>query len=269
MSEAQTKAVDQIAVQMTDVQKKMTAQIGQQMKQMQAPELKPGASSNPGVQQINPEAMTAIQDFMKLPMIDTISDSKQKAETIIKMIDLLSKMPNTTQNLQQAQTMDTAALKTVKELLGLPAVDRITDTQKKNEVVVKLIDLFGKMPNTQQSGPNSQPDNSNEKMDQKTIEVFKEMMQLPLADTLKNADQKVDVCKKVLELSSKIPVGAQNGSQVQNAGENVKFTPEQIDGAIKAIRETNGEYDRYLSCKLVIQPYNESGNVRGCAEDSA
>jgi hypothetical protein len=243
MSEAQTKAVDQIAVQMTDVQKKMTAQIGQQMKQMQAPELKPGASYNPGVQQINPEAMTAIQDFMKLPMIDTISDSKQKAETIIKMTDLLSKMPNTTQSSQQAQTMDTAALKTMKELLELPAVDRITDTQKKNEVVVKLIDLFGKMPNTQQSGPNGQPDNSNEKMDQKTIEVFKEMLQLPLVDTLKNADQKADVCKKVLELSSKMPDGAQNGSQVQNAGKNVKFTQEQIDGAIKAIRETNGEYD--------------------------
>jgi ATP-binding cassette subfamily B protein len=251
MSEGQKKIIDEtyvnsidlIVKQMSDVQKKMVTQIDQQMKQTQSPSLRPGEGSNPGAQQMDQEALKALQDFMKLPMIDTISDARQKNDTIIIMMDLLAKMPGTSQGSQQGQKIDPVDLGTTKDILELPSIDKITDPQKKNEAVVKFGALFDKMVSMQQNEQNSQLESSKSKIAPETMTALKEMLKLPMLDILKDADQKADVCQKFMDLSTKMQSSSQDGFQIPKAEKNVKYTPEQINGVIKAIRETNGEYD--------------------------
>jgi ATP-binding cassette subfamily B protein len=73
--------------------------------------------------------------------------------------------------------------------------------------------------------------------DPETIKTIREFMSLPMLNTVTDADQKADICREIIELSKRMPGSEQYGQQ------NVKLTQEQIDGAIRAIRETNGEYD--------------------------
>lgn len=70
-----------------------------------------------------------------------------------------------------------------------------------------------------------------------TVPAIQEFMKLPLLNTVKGADQKADIVQKMLDLGKKMPAAAQAGEQ------NVKLTQDQINGAVRAIRETNGEYD--------------------------
>ena len=69
------------------------------------------------------------------------------------------------------------------------------------------------------------------------MNTIEEFVKLPMLNQVKNADQKADIVRKMIDLSKKMP---DNGQQ---AGEKVKLTDEQINGAIRAIRETNGQYD--------------------------
>ena len=64
-----------------------------------------------------------------------------------------------------------------------------------------------------------------------------EFMKLPMLNTVKDAGQKAEIVKKMIDLSKEMP------GSVRNSGQNIEFTPAQTDGAIRAIRETNGEYD--------------------------
>ncbi len=74
-------------------------------------------------------------------------------------------------------------------------------------------------------------------VDPETAKAIQEFMQLPMLNTVQDAGQKADIVQKMLDLGKKMPVTAQAGEQ------NVKLTQDQITGAVRAIRETNGEYD--------------------------
>lgn len=71
------------------------------------------------------------------------------------------------------------------------------------------------------------------KMDPQTAKEIKELLQLPVVNTLKDADQKADVCEKFMDLTKKM-----QGSQGK-----MNLTQDQINGALRAVRETNGQYD--------------------------
>lgn len=77
MSEAQSKAVQQINVQMKQMP---TSGVG---KSQQVP--------------TDPESLKAVQEFMQLPMLSTVTDPNQKADIVQKMIDLGKKMPGNAQ----------------------------------------------------------------------------------------------------------------------------------------------------------------------------
>lgn len=84
-------------------------------------------------------------------------------------------------------------------------------------------------------------------LDKETQEAFKEFMSLPLLSTIEDAEQKAYICERILQLSKKMP------SVGQKANETVQLTPEQIDGVLRAIRETNGEYDfNYIGSIMLI-----------------
>lgn len=82
--------------------------------------------------------------------------------------------------------------------------------------------------------------------DPETAKAIQEFLQLPMLNTLKDAGQKADIVQKMLDLGKKMPVTAQAGEQ------NVKLTQDQINGAVRAIRETNGEYDFNYIGRIVL-----------------
>jgi ATP-binding cassette subfamily B multidrug efflux pump len=283
MSGAQKKAVDSIAVQMSDVQKKLTAGLKAQMQQMQAP-----AGGIPGTAaqgpQADPGAMAAIQEFLKLPSIDAITDPGEKADTIIKMLDLLSKMPNAQQGGQMdtdtlkrllrlpaidtladrqekidtiksltdlfaempdtqqsaGQATDPAAMDTLIAVLELPDINSITDQKQKNETVVKLADLLGKLPDMQQDG--EAQSSEVKEMNPGELSVLKELLQLPMLSSVTDPAQKADICRKFIDIGKSMPADMQKGSQL-DAENKVTLTDDQIEGVLKAIEETDGKID--------------------------
>ena len=74
-----------------------------------------------------------------------------------------------------------------------------------------------------------------------TIAALREFMDLPMLDQVKDANQRADICRKVIDLGKKT-ASLQPKSQ-RSAAPGMKLTQAQIDGAIKAIRETNGKID--------------------------
>ncbi|MCX7883781.1 MAG: ABC transporter ATP-binding protein/permease [Caloramator sp.] len=81
----------------------------------------------------------------------------------------------------------------------------------------------------------------NDKFDTDSIKAIEEFISLPKLSSVKDADEKADVCKKILDLGKKMQ-GSMD-SAPKSPKDNVKFTDEQINSVLNAIRETNGEYD--------------------------
>ena len=92
-----------------------------------------------------------------------------------------------------------------------------------------------------------------------TLKALKEFMALPMLDTLADANQKADVVRKILDLMKTLPdfqigsaagTGTSGGNAPTTQGAAVTapkgftMTPEQLQGSIQAIRDTNGKVDR-------------------------
>jgi len=108
--------------------------------------------------------------------------------------------------------------------------------QKMSEAQIKAVEQVNQQLKQMQKSP-AAAQNQQQAADPESIKAVQEFMKLPLLSTVKDADQKADIVQKIFDLSGKMAVKGQNGEQ------NVKLTQEQIKGAIRAIRETNGEYD--------------------------
>jgi len=92
------------------------------------------------------------------------------------------------------------------------------------------------------------------KLDKKTLASLAEFSKLPILDTVESADEKADICEKIMEFSKTMKKsGADKILGFSSADSSkMKFTDEQIDGAIKAIRDTNGEYDFEYIGQIVL-----------------
>lgn len=99
-----------------------------------------------------------------------------------------------------------------------------------------------------QISPNAQASSLQQqtKVNPETAKAIQEFLKLPLLSKVKDANQKADIVQKILELSKKMPGQSQSGAQ------NVKLTQDQINGTIKAIRDTNGEYDFHYIGNIVL-----------------
>ncbi len=179
MSEAQEKGVDSIYTQMADAQLKAVDQISQQMAD--------AGTSKP----TNPESLNTVKALIALPAINTLQDPQEKANTVIKMLDLLNALPNMGGN--------------------------STDNNTQNGTVKKI--------------------------DAESMSTIKTFLQLPMLSSVTNAEEKADVCQKIIDLGEKMSATSATGLDMPNTQQNVEFTDDQINGAITAIRETNGEYD--------------------------
>ncbi|KOA18087.1 putative ABC transporter ATP-binding protein [Clostridium homopropionicum DSM 5847] len=189
--------------------------------------------------QFNSTDLQTIQELLALPDISSIKDPNEKTAAVIKLVDVFSKMPDMNKdNAKSDEMMNPEQLKNVQQLLKLPMLDKITDSTEKTNVLSQMLDIFSKMPDM---GTTTDKTNSEDKFDSKSIKSVQEFIALPRLDTLKDANQKADVAKKILDLSKEMEGTMDNAST--SAKDNVKLTDDQINSAITAIRETNGEYD--------------------------
>ena len=77
--------------------------------------------------------------------------------------------------------------------------------------------------------------------------ALEEFMQLPMLDKVQEADEKAKLVQKIIELSKEMPVSEEKSQP------KISLTQEQINGALKAITETNGEYDfHYIGIIILI-----------------
>lgn len=79
-----------------------------------------------------------------------------------------------------------------------------------------------------------------------TMKAVLEFMKLPLLSTVTDPNQKANIVQEMMDLGKKMPGNAQTGA------ENVNLTQDQINGVIRAIRETNGEYDFHYIGMIVL-----------------
>lgn len=111
--------------------------------------------------------------------------------------------------------------------------------QKMSEAQIKVHDQINqqmKLNQQLQKAPAARQ-KQQPQVDPETAKAMQEFMQLPMLSTVKDAGQKADIVQKMLDLGKKMPTKAQAGAK------NVTLTQEQINGAVRAIRETNGQYD--------------------------
>jgi ATP-binding cassette, subfamily B, multidrug efflux pump len=119
--------------------------------------------------------------------------------------------------------------------------------QKMSEAQIKLHDQIDQqMKQMQQLQQNPASAQSQQPVDPETAKNIQEFMQLPMLNTVQDAGQKAEIVKKMLDLGKKMPNTAQAGEQ------NVKLTEDQINGALRAIRETNGEYDFHYIGEIAL-----------------
>ncbi len=188
---------------------------------------------------IKPEDMQTIQDLLALPDIKSITDEAEKTATVSKLVDIFSKMPKMNEDSGTSEeSMTPEQLKNVQDLLNLPMIDTITDPEEKTKVLNQMLTIFSNMPDM---GSDTENTNSETKMDAEGIKSLQEFLGLPKLDTLTNADEKADVARKIMDLGKKMQGTMEDAPA--NPEDNIKFTDEQVNSVISAIRETNGEYD--------------------------
>lgn len=118
--------------------------------------------------------------------------------------------------------------------------------QKVSEAQMKAIEQIDQQIKQVQSGSASLP-SQQLPTDPATIKALQEFRQLPLLNTVQDPDEKAEITRKIIDLGKSMPVSDQNGEP------NLKLTQQQIDGTLKAIRETNGEYDfQYIGLIALI-----------------
>ena len=167
----------------------------------------------PGQEAMDAAALEQAKSMLELPMIDTIKNSTEKVNTLKEFVSLsgaplpfdqaamnriYAGIPNakastgSSGSSSSISDMDADALDAVEDLLKLPALSSITDAGQKNETLVQLVDIFGRMPAT-------------EGMDTASFDSIKKLLALPKIDTIQDAAQKNAAVLQLVEVFKTMP----------------------------------------------------------------
>ena len=191
-------------------------------------------------------------------------------------VDGITKQMGAAQGSQASAALDSKTLDTIKQLLEIPMLESVSDPAQREDVVRRFLDVSENMPasgsQAQNSSmqidadvldkalatipeikdftvkPNSGAPMTMTKQDQDALYGF---LKLPMLDTLTDPNQKADISKQILDLG-KAMQNLMKGSALSPRSD-IKYTDAQIDSVIRAIRETNGEYDfNYIGMIVLI-----------------
>lgn len=89
-------------------------------------------------------------------------------------------------------------------------------------------------------------------MDPDTVKTIQDFMALPMLSTVTDANEKADICAQMIAMFQSMPDSAEESMEMPDTG-GFNFTQDQLDGAIQAIRDTNGEYDlKYIGTIILF-----------------
>ncbi|MDP4094066.1 MAG: ABC transporter ATP-binding protein [Bacillota bacterium] len=94
-----------------DIQKKLNQSITESQKQMQS---NPKQAQKP----LDPKTVQLMQEFMKIPQLDTIKDSSVKAQDWKKLVDILGKLPKDMMPASQQKNADPAQIQAMQKTLS-------------------------------------------------------------------------------------------------------------------------------------------------------
>jgi ATP-binding cassette subfamily B protein len=165
-----------------------------------------------------------------------------KPHTLNLIIVLVFAIASTSFTIAAPKIMSKAMNRIQDAYMAKMMLEKMSDAQKiAVDQVNQQMKQLQQSPNAQapqQSAQQKQPGQQQQAtMDPEAAKAIQEFMKLPMLSTVKDADQKADIVQKMLDLNKKMPAQSKSGAK------NVKLTQDQINGAVKAIRETNGKYD--------------------------
>jgi ATP-binding cassette, subfamily B, multidrug efflux pump len=159
-----------------------------------------------------------------------------KPHTLNLIIVLVFAIASTSFTIAAPKIMSKAMNKIQDGYMAKMMLEKMSDAQEKTagqiNKQVKQMQQMQKSSNT-----NAQMQQQQAKVNPETAKAIQEFIKLPMLNTVKDADKKAEIVRKMLDLSKKMPTQGKSGAK------NVKLTQAQIDGAVRAIKETNGKYD--------------------------
>jgi len=192
------------------------------------PEITDFKTTSTSKSKMDKKAQDAVEKLLKLPMLNEITDPKQKNDALIQLIDIFNDMPemsNGSSTTDSGTQINKADLQTIKDLIAVPDISRITDQNQKIAAVSKLVDIFSKMPDINKSGENNQ---SELEMDPEQLKSVQELLKLPMLNTISDPAEKTKVLNQMLDIFSKMP----------DIGNNNTNTETKIDTeGIKSLQE--------------------------------
>lgn len=191
------------------------------------PEINDFSNNSTSSTTMDKKAEDAVQNLLKLPMLSSINNPKEKNDTLIKLIDIFKDMPDMSGESNSADStaqINKADLDTIKELLALPDISSITEPNEKVAAISKLVDIFVKMPDMNNGSTNSQQ----QVMDPEQLKSVQQLLKLPMLNTISGPAEKTQVLNQMLDIFSKMP----------DVGNDDTNTETKIDTeGIKAIQE--------------------------------
>lgn len=156
-----------------------------------------------------------------------------KPHTLHLIIVLIFAIASTSFTIAAPKIMSNAMNKLQDGYMAKMMLQKMSEAQKNAVDQINLeMKQMQKSQNKQATLPQQQA-----KVNPETAQAIQEFLKLPMLNSVTDANQKADIVQKMLDLSKKMPGQAQAGAN------KVKLTQDQINGAVRAIRETNGEYD--------------------------
>ncbi|MEG0775478.1 ABC transporter ATP-binding protein [Clostridium sp.] len=152
------------------------------------------------------KASDAAAKLLKLPLLSEISDPVVKKDTLIQLIDIFKDMPDTSGDSAAATsgtTINKADLETIKELVALPDISTITDENEKSAAVLKLVDVFVKMPDMKKA--DAENTTTDKAMDPEQLKSVQELLALPMLNSISDPAEKAKVLNEMLDIFGRMP----------------------------------------------------------------
>jgi ABC-type multidrug transport system fused ATPase/permease subunit len=126
------------------------------------PDMNKDNANSDSEQTMDPEQLKSVQELLKLPMLNSISDPAEKTVILNQMLDIFGRMPDMGDSSTDAETsIDTEGIKAIQEFLALPKLSTLTDADQKADVAKKIMDLGKKMQGAVKDAPADPKDNIN------------------------------------------------------------------------------------------------------------
>ncbi|MDT3324152.1 MAG: ABC transporter ATP-binding protein/permease [Bacillota bacterium] len=232
------------------------------------------ASSSSSASKMDKKAMDSVQKLLKLPMLKDIKDAKEKRSTLIQLIDIFKNMPDMSMGSTKAasgSTMNKADLQTILDLLAVPDISSIKDSKEKSAAVIKLVDIFGKMPDMNKSGSDSK---SSEMMSSDQLKSVKDLLKLPMLNSITDPAEKTKVLNQMLDVFGKMPDMGTSDTSSENKMDTKSIKSVQEFLALPKLDTLTDPSEKAEVCRKIMDlgtemqsamkdaPTNPKGNIK-------